>query len=131
MSTKLKEILTKNWPYPTPLNPISSQAKADPGLAPAMYFILLVDNQNFQIFNITVIFKRLGFQHCRFKHLHTPPQIQYSICHFQLFSHKIHVIIIFRSKTNSFSKLLKFWKFNKKIKKHFIFKHIIIKHMQF
>ena len=36
MSTKLKEILTKNGPYPTPLNPISSQAKADPGLAPAM-----------------------------------------------------------------------------------------------
>ena len=33
MSTKLKEILTKNGPYPTPLNPISSQAKADPGLA--------------------------------------------------------------------------------------------------
>ena len=36
MSIKLKEILTKNGPYPTPLNPISSQAKADPGLAPAM-----------------------------------------------------------------------------------------------
>ena len=39
MSTKLKEILTKNEPYPTPLNPISSQAKADPGLAPAMLLI--------------------------------------------------------------------------------------------
>ena len=38
MSIKLKEILTKNGPYPTPLNPISSQAKADPGLAPAMFF---------------------------------------------------------------------------------------------
>ena len=36
MSTKLKEILTKNGPYPTPFNPISSQAKADLGLAPAM-----------------------------------------------------------------------------------------------
>ena len=39
MSTKLKEILTKNGPYPTPLNPINSQAKADPGLAPAMFFL--------------------------------------------------------------------------------------------
>ena len=37
MSTKLKEILTKNGPYLTPLNPISSQAKADPGLATAMF----------------------------------------------------------------------------------------------
>ena len=41
MSTKLKEILTKNGPDPTPLNPISSQAKADPGLAPAMFLLLL------------------------------------------------------------------------------------------
>ena len=39
MSTKLKEILTKNGPYPTPLNPNSSQAKADPGLALAMLSI--------------------------------------------------------------------------------------------
>ena len=42
MYTKLKEILTKNGPYPTPLNPISSQAKADPGLAPAMFHMLLL-----------------------------------------------------------------------------------------
>ncbi len=48
MSTKLKEILTKNGPYPTPLNPISSQAKADPGLAPAMfglYFCKILKNK--------------------------------------------------------------------------------------
>ena len=38
MSTKLKEILSKNGPYPTPLNPDSSQAKADPDLAPAMFY---------------------------------------------------------------------------------------------
>ena len=39
MSTKLKEILTKNGPYPTTLNPNISQAKADPGLAPAMFVV--------------------------------------------------------------------------------------------
>ena len=43
MSIKLKEILTKNGPYPTPLNPISSQAKADPGLAPAMFPLIYFD----------------------------------------------------------------------------------------
>ena len=32
-----KRNLDKNGPYPTPLNPNSSQAKADPGLAPAMF----------------------------------------------------------------------------------------------
>ena len=42
MSTRLKEILTKNGPYPTPLNPISSQAKAVPGLAPAMLQMVMV-----------------------------------------------------------------------------------------
>ena len=39
ISTKLKEILTENGPYPTPLNPNISPAKADPGLAPAMLSI--------------------------------------------------------------------------------------------
>ena len=39
MPTKLKEILTKNGPYPTTLNPNISQAKADPGLALAMFVL--------------------------------------------------------------------------------------------
>ena len=43
MSTKLKEILTKNGPYPTTLNPNISQAKADPGLAPAMFTCLTLE----------------------------------------------------------------------------------------
>ena len=47
MSTKLKEILTKNGPYPTTLNPNISQAKADPGLALAMFNIYVVQHTIF------------------------------------------------------------------------------------
>ena len=56
MSTKLKDILTKNGPYPTLL----TLAKADPGLALAMSFLTTL--QNF------AILKLFGDFHFHFHH---------------------------------------------------------------